>query len=446
MRVQENEIKAAFLLAHEQAAARHLYAPTLAAANALYEKLQNGATFEELAPTIFKDYRLASSGGYLGYFKWEDMDPTFAAVAQKLKKGEISKPVRTKFGYSIIKLEDRVRPPILTETDYAKERKRLRWVTEHRKRAQTIQKLDAQTLAGLRIQFNEATLAQMWEKMQTAKVDTAREMGNGVDLVALSPTAEVAKIGGQTWTLKDFQARAIQTSARQRSRVQSLEDLKDFIGGLALREEYLRRARQAGFENDLNVKQRIREKENSFLVERMKSLLTDSVTEPLDSLRQAYAAQPQNYVYPALVKLREITVASQQQIEHILARAKRGEDFGALAKRYSIRPWSAVRGGEVGYVTKGDLGQFAEPIFKLHRGEIGGPYQRDQYFSIVQVLDIKPAQPKSFDDAKTEIAESLLPEYKQRELQKQLQLLRRPLTISIDSQTLQQVKSPLEKE
>lgn len=446
VRVQENEIKAAFLLAHEQAAARHLYAPTLAEANALNEKLQNGATFEKLAPTIFKDYRLASSGGYLGYFKWDDMDPTFAAAAQMLKKGEISKPVRTKFGYSIIKLEDRVRQPILTETDYAQERKKWRWITEHRKRAHTIQKLDAETLAELKIQFNEATLAQMWGKMQTAKTDTARAIENGVDLVALSPTAEVAKLRGQTWTIKDFQARAIQTSARQRSRVQSIEDLKDFIGGLALREEYLRRARRAGFDNDPNVKQRIREKENSFLVERMKSLLSDSVTVPLDSLRQAYAEQPQNYVYPAMVKLREITVASQQQIEHILTRVKRGEDFSALAKRYSIRPWSAERGGEVGYVTKGDLGQLAEPIFKLNRGEIGGPYQRDQYFSIVQVLDVKPAQPKAFDEAKTEIAEHLLPDYKQRELQKQLQLLRRPLTISIDSQVLQQVKSPLAKE
>lgn len=442
--VQENEIKQAFLLANEQAAARHLYTPTLAQANVLYEKLQAGASFDELAPAVFKDYRLASNGGYLGYFKWEDMDPTFAAVAQKLKKGEISKPVRTKFGYSIIKLEDRVRAPILTETEYAQQRKKLKWVTEHRQRAQSIQKLDATTLAELKIQFNEATLAQMWGKMQAAQTDTTHEVENGVDLVALAPTAEVAKIGGQIWTLKDFQARAIQTSARQRSRVQSVDDLKDFIGGLALRDEYWRRAQRAGFEKNPKVKQTIRDYENSFLIEKMKSLLTDSVRVPVDSLHAAYFAQPQNYVHPATVRIREITVANRKQSEYILREAKRGADFAGLARRYSIRKWTAERGGEVGYVTKGDLGTLAEQIFKLKPGEIGGPYHQDEYFMLVQVLEANPAQQKTFAEAKPEIEEDLLPTYRQRELEKQLQALRQPLTITVDQQVLQQVKSPLE--
>lgn len=445
VQVNESEIKEAFFLAQEQVAARHLFAPTLTEANAFYERLQNGATFEELAPSVFKDYRLASNGGYLGYFKWDDMDPTFSAVAQKLRKGEISKPVRTKFGYSIIKLEDRTRPPILTETDFAKEKKKLRWVTEHRKRARTIQNLDVKTLADLHIQYNEATLASMWEKMQASRADTMHGFEDGATWMGLATAAEVAKINDETWTVRDFQERARQTSVRQRSRVQSVEDLRDFINGLALREEYLRRARRAGFENNPTVQQRIRQKEEGLLIERMKSLLTDSVAVPEDSLRQEYAAQPENYIHPAMIKLREITVANQQQIEHILAEIKRGREFGELARRYSIRRWTAARGGEVGYVTKGDLGQLAEKIFALKPGEIGGPYQRDQYFSIVQVAEVKPARPKSFAEARAEIVENLLPTYKQRELQKQLQILRKPLTIAVEQKVLQQVKSPLGK-
>jgi parvulin-like peptidyl-prolyl isomerase len=442
--VQEEEIKQAFILANEQAAARHLFAPTLEQAGALYEKLQAGATFEELAPTVFKDYRLASSGGYLGYFKWADMDPTFAAVAQTLKKGEISKPVRTKFGYSIVKLEDRVRPPILTETDYAKERKKLRWVTAHRKRAREIQKLDAQTLTELKIRFNPATLAQMWKKMLPAQADTAHGIENGVDLAALPPTAEVAKIGSQIWTIADFQARAAQTSARQQGRVQSVEDLKEFISGLALREEYWRRAQRAGFEKNSKVKQDIRGHEERFLIEKMKRLLTDSVRVPEDSLRQAYASQRQNYVYPAMVKLREIMAADQRQISHLWREAKRGRDFAELARRYSLRKWSAERGGEVGYVTKGDLGELAEEIFKLKPGEIGGPYRQQEYFFIVQVLGVNPARQKTFAEARPEIEENLLPLCRQRELQKRLQALRQPMTIAVNQQVLQQAESPLE--
>jgi parvulin-like peptidyl-prolyl isomerase len=284
----------------------------------------------------------------------------------------------------------------------------------------------------------------MWEKMQRAQADTALHFENGVDLAALSPNAELAKIGGQTWTVKDFQARALQTSARQRSRVQSAEDLKDFIGGLALRDEYLRRAKRAGFEKAASVKQIIRDNEDRFLIEQMKSLLTDSVRVPVDSLQQAYEAQPQNYVHPAMVRLREITVADRQQSEHIMREARRGVEFSELARRYSIRKWSAERGGEVGYVTNGDLGLLAEQIFKLKAGELGGPYQQEGYFVVVQVLDTKPAQPKTFEEAKAEIEENLLPTYRQRELEKQLEILRQPLQITVDQQVLQQVKSPLE--
>ncbi|MDZ7290559.1 MAG: peptidylprolyl isomerase [candidate division KSB1 bacterium] len=441
--VQESEIKEAFALAHEKAAARHLYAPTLEEANALYEKLRAGATFEELAPQVFKDYRLASTGGYLGYLKWEDMDPTFAAEAQKLKKGEISKPVRTKYGYSIIKLEDRVRESFLTETEYGQQRKKLKWVTEHRKRARTIMKLDAETLAGLHIQFNQATLDQMWQQIQQARADSNQRIESDSDFAVLPPTAMVATVAGKAWTVKDFQERAVWTSARQRNKIQSIHDLKDFISGLALREEYLRRAKDAGFEKDPKVQQRIRDNENRFLIEKMKSLLTDTVRVPEDSLRQVYQEQPQYQIYPAMMKLREITVTSREQANLILRQLKAGVNFAELAKRYSVRKWTAERGGEVGYVMEGELGQWGKAIFKLKKGEFGGPYQQDAYFTIVQVLDIKPARQKTFVEAKPDIEEVLLPVFKQRALEKQLQALRQPLTIEVDQKVLEQVKSPL---
>jgi parvulin-like peptidyl-prolyl isomerase len=89
------------------------------------------------------------------------------------------------------------------------------------------------------------------------------------------------------------------------------------------------------------------------------------------------------------------------------------------------------------------LGALAEAIFKLKSGEVGGPYQQDKYFMIVKVLEVKPVQQKTFEEARPEIEENLLPVYQQRELQKQLQALRQPLAITVNQQVLQQVKSPL---
>jgi parvulin-like peptidyl-prolyl isomerase len=441
--VQESDVQLAFALAHEQAAARHLYAPTLEQANALYEKLQGGATFDELAPQVFKDYRLASSGGHLGYFKWEDMDPTFSAVAQGLKKGEISKPVRTKFGYSIIQLEDRKRVPLLTETQYLQQRKKLRWVVEHRKRAAEIQKLDAETLDLLKIEFNDETVSRLFDEITKARSDSTwrAESANGHS--SLDANSVMATVAGKKWTLHDFRERVVFTSARQRGKVQSQEDLKNFISGLALRDEYLRRAKSDGFDKNPKVSHLVRTKEERFLLDNMQQLLTAPVRVPIDSLRAQFAARPQDYIHPAKARLREITVADHEQASFILQRLRRGADFQGMARQYSIRKWSAERGGEVGYVTKADLGTLGNDIFKLKTGEIGGPYQQQDYFSIVQVLERAPERNKTFEEARAEIEEVLLPTFKQRALQEQIRNLRQPLTIQVDQQIFQEVKSPL---
>lgn len=442
-KVQETDVQLAFALANEQAAARHLYAPTLEQANALYEKLQGGATFEELAPQVFKDYRLASSGGYLGYFKWEDMDPTFSAVAQSLKKGEISKPVRTKFGYSIIKLEDRMRVPLLTETQYLQQRKKLRWVVEHRKRAAEIQKLDTETLALLKVEVDDETLSRLFEEIKKTRADSMWRAESSNASSSLHGNSEIATVAGKQWTLKDFRERVVLTSARQRDKVQSKDDLKDFINGLALRDEYLRRAKREGFEKSPTVVQLIRSKEERFLLNKMEKLLTDSVRVPIDSVQAQFVSRPQDYIHPGMVKLREITVANRSQIDYIFRRLQIEDAFEELAKRYSIRKWSAERGGEVGYMTKGDLGTLGDAIFKLKVGVIGGPYQQEDYFSVVQVLERAPERNKTFEEARAEIEEVLLPTFKQRALQEQIQKLRQPLTIQVDQQVFQDVKSPL---
>jgi len=82
--------------------ASHILVEKFSKAQELYEDLKAGETFEQLA----RQYSTCSSknkGGNLGEFAKGDMVPEFWNASTKLKIGEISQPVKSKFGYHIIK-------------------------------------------------------------------------------------------------------------------------------------------------------------------------------------------------------------------------------------------------------------------------------------------------------------------------------------------------------
>src|SRR5437879_2251557 len=86
--------------------ARHILVETEDEAKAIAEDLKKGADFAELAKKKSKDPG-ASDGGDLGFFTKEQMVPEFSTVAFALEPGKISDPVKSQFGWHIIKVEEK---------------------------------------------------------------------------------------------------------------------------------------------------------------------------------------------------------------------------------------------------------------------------------------------------------------------------------------------------
>ena len=86
--------------------ARHILVESEDEAKAVKEELNKGADFAELAKKKSKDPG-ASDGGDLGFFTKDQMVPEFSTVAFALEPGKVSDPVKSQFGWHVIKVEEK---------------------------------------------------------------------------------------------------------------------------------------------------------------------------------------------------------------------------------------------------------------------------------------------------------------------------------------------------
>jgi peptidyl-prolyl cis-trans isomerase C len=154
--------------------ARHILTATEKEAKEAKKKLDSGKSFEEVARDNSKDPGSAKQGGDLGYFTKDKMVKEFADAAFSMKKGEVSNPVKSSFGYHIIKVEDvrKVTAPTFNEV-----KDQLRGKLQEKKLndyiADLVKSADIKTFdaKGKEMPFNRNLAEPLAEQPKPAKVE-----------------------------------------------------------------------------------------------------------------------------------------------------------------------------------------------------------------------------------------------------------------------------------
>ncbi len=103
--------RVAQLKSENEVAARHILVDNEEKAKEILAKIKAGGDFAALAKENSTDTGSKEQGGFLGYFGRGQMVPEFEKAAFTMIEGQVSEPVKTNFGWHIIKLEDRRRKP-----------------------------------------------------------------------------------------------------------------------------------------------------------------------------------------------------------------------------------------------------------------------------------------------------------------------------------------------
>ncbi len=382
----------------------------------MYRALQHGASFKKLAEEIFNDPALKNSGGLLGYFTVDEMEPAFENAAFALKTGQVSEPVKTKDGYSIIKIEDRQTKPLLPENDYNKHRSKLENFLEERQLKQKTSQFTDSLKNERGIVFNGPYLQKMFSILNRSaennSISEARlSLPDNMDL----PDEWVIRFKHGEWDLKELKQFARFTSQKQRGWIRTEENLKDFISGLAVRSVILRQAKNEGFQYTQEYKYNVAENFNHYLLERIEKKLFFGIEIPIDSLYIYYNEAPERFASPAIINLREIVLNTKSSAAKITAKLNEGQSFKILARKYSIRETTSKNDGEIGFLTPKDLGRWSDTAFSLKKDEWTGPLEIDSLFVFVQCIEKIPEQIRPFEEVKDDV-NMVVKSYKWHEL------------------------------
>ncbi len=390
----ESDLRELFRRYNTRVRASHLYAPDRLTADSIYQRLQGGEDFEKLAAELFTNKHLRENGGDLGYFTIDEMDPAFENIAFRMNPGEISPPVRTNQGYSIIKVTDVVTKPIVTETEFANRRTALTGYALQRNREMATRR-DIENLSN-EIKVDDNVLEELYQAMQ---VTTEGDRFN----TNLPESAVVAELRNFKMSIGDFRAEA---ALLPDWRFASSKALREIIDGIAYRSYAIGVVKSnPGFDQKFAA-QTVEATFHSWLIERFNEYLNQEIVIPEAQLRAMFNANPEFRTSQIELNVGELVTASESEALEAIKSLKNGMSFKAALLQFGVMGEALLFDGELGFRPIDSFGRFAQDLRDLKPGGIVGPleYTPDRWI-VYQCIDRMEPGPISFEQARQNLIE-----------------------------------------
>lgn len=174
-----------------------------------------------------------------------------------------------------------------------------------------------------------------------------------------------------------------------------------------------RRLREAGI-GEAEVREFVRRQETANL---LIAAVTADVRVTDEEVADYYNRHKDEFQRPEIGKFSLIRLMDKQSAERALAELRRGRDFAALAREVSVDPATRSKGGDVGWVYRGD-GRLSEAVeaaaFSLRPGQVSGAlYAGPGAWLLVRMEEYRPARQFELNDVRMELQAGLVRQKKE---------------------------------
>jgi parvulin-like peptidyl-prolyl isomerase len=345
-------------------------------AEQIIQESKSGKDFTELVLKYSDDPGAKNTKGSTQYFKWGESLGPYQDAAWNLKTGEISSPVETKYGYYIIRLDDRREIPGF-KADTSKENilRARRALFQAKGDSGTI--VANQQLLELKKKYRaeiDSVAIKNLASLLTEKIKSETVTKDSFNPQQKKIVLSRWKGGSITWKYildlySDRLTRVIGPFRQANLLQQEIENSTNL-------EIVVKDAEEYGLADEEEMEKQI----SAFLEDRLIQLIErrevdDKATVTDDEVLKYYEANPNKFMKSEEMETWQIYVKNEKLAKTIAAKARAGSDFTALVKKYSEDKTSVNKGGYLGFRSVSALGSAGPEAFKLGPNKIGGPVQ-----------------------------------------------------------------------
>jgi parvulin-like peptidyl-prolyl isomerase len=416
----EKELKEFYQKQSEEIHPRHILVKNQDKAEEIYQRLKAGADFSELAQQESEDAATKAKGGDLGFITWGKAVGSFQDAAFSLKPQEISKPIKTSFGWHIIKLEER-RTVELPNYDEVKENLKNALLNFKQ------QDISYNLIEGMRgksgFKVNSSTLDLLMNKAekredtlqitqtQVAEFDPANFSPEEKELILGTFKGGELKLGQ---FLENYQ---MVPAFRKPSLDKRL--LEDLVYQMCLKDILIKTAEDEKIDKSEDYLKALNDFKDMTLANWYRNdVLWKDITATEEEINAYYEKNKDLYLEPAATKVKEIMVKTEEEAKDVLQKVKGGGDWDALAKN-TLRTHAKNRGGELGYVDEKIYPEIFDYAWnEMKVGEIAGPIhiKQSRYgegYSVIKLLEKKYPHQKKLDETRNDVEKRVIGEKKQ---------------------------------
>jgi len=417
--VTETELRDAFLKSRRKIRARHLFVKSKQHADSLLMLLHQGATFHSLSQDLFRDSTLAKNGGDIGYFSFGDMDAAFEEAAYQLAVGEISAPVATKWGFHIIKVEDRVVSPMATEHEFQQRRQSLERILLKRKQEVLAQRYITEFMTPKNVVAKAEAInfliraARRMKKATDSQLPSDLPQLNDEEISSVQNEVEhhgqdvLVEFEGGIWTIQQFFEKMAETLPQDQPDFSSHLSFAEKLAVMVRNDFLAEEARRMGLDEQPWANEQL-ERETAKLVANLVRLDVVHATHISDDeLVVHYNQCIDSYSSPAKYRIKEIVVAGKAEAQEIYQKLLAGADFGSLVRQHSIREQSAANGGDLGFLSRIENPDLIHVIEKLAVGQITAPIAFSGQYRIFHLVEKIPPVRIPFEQIQSQVRHDL---------------------------------------